>query len=209
MRFCTLFKPRGETYVSLHSPAPLSMRVLIAVFEAPEKTVELVPRMFWLTPPARARTGDECQFRMQGRAVRLCHRAKGDPHEGHLRPEMVSLVPPAPRRDIIRSQTRSVCFLSADRSRRSLHEVKAELHPSPQSGQECPDVADEVMLRIRKREAFLPILPGTGKTSDSPSPEHSGDRDGPARRLWPRSASGIPPRRRRPRPASSRTGAAS
>ena len=89
------------------------------------------------------------------------------------------------------------------------HEVKAELHPSPQSGQECPDVADEVMLRIRKREAFLPILPGTGKTSDSPSPEHSGDRDGPARRLSPRSASGIPPRRRRPRPASSRTGAAS
>ena len=31
----------------------------------------------------------------------LCSPAKGDPHEGHLRPEMVSLVPPDPRRVII------------------------------------------------------------------------------------------------------------
>ena len=47
---------------------------------------------------------------IQERTVVLCHRAKGDPHEGHLRPEMVSLVPPAPRRGII-PETRSVSYL--------------------------------------------------------------------------------------------------
>ena len=67
------------------------------------------------------------QVRIQVRTISLCHTAKGDPHGGHLRPELVSPVPPALRKGINRSQTRSVCFLMrwkgllpyfADRSRR-------------------------------------------------------------------------------------------
>ena len=37
----------------------LVMRVSISVFEAPEKTAELVPRMFQLTLSVRARTWDK------------------------------------------------------------------------------------------------------------------------------------------------------
>ena len=52
------------------------------------------------------------------RTVRLCHTAKGDPHEGHhfhfvkvVGPEMVSLVPPDPRRVIIRKREAFPSFL--------------------------------------------------------------------------------------------------
>ena len=44
--------------------------------------------------------------------------AKGDPHRGHLRPELVSPVPPGLRK-AIQLETRSVSYLPADRSRRS------------------------------------------------------------------------------------------
>ena len=40
------------------------------------------------------------RIKLTGRAVILCYMAKGDPREGHLRPEMVSLPTPVPRRDI-------------------------------------------------------------------------------------------------------------
>ena len=40
------------------------------------------------------------QTRIQRRAVSLCHTAKVDPHEGHLRPELVALVPPGLRKAI-------------------------------------------------------------------------------------------------------------
>ena len=50
------------------------------------------------------------RFSIQLRAVRLCHTAQGDPHEGHLRPEPVSLVPPGLRK-AIQFETRSVSFL--------------------------------------------------------------------------------------------------
>jgi len=56
---------------------------------------------------------------------------------------MVALVPLGPRRAII-SETRSVSFLPADRSRRSLLEVQADHHPSPPPEQEC--CADAVAL---------------------------------------------------------------
>ena len=53
-----------------------------------------------------------CAVRLVYRYERsgLCSLAKGDPHEGHLRPEMVSLVPPGLRK-AIQFETRSVSFL--------------------------------------------------------------------------------------------------
>ena len=50
------------------------------------------------------------RIKLTGRAVVLCYMAKGDPREGHLRPEMVSLPAPVPRRDI-NSERRSLSFL--------------------------------------------------------------------------------------------------
>ena len=44
--------------------------------------------------------GCTIDFRIGNEGVGLCSPAKGDPHEGHLRPEMVSLVPPALRKGI-------------------------------------------------------------------------------------------------------------
>ena len=48
-------------------------------------------------------------FRCGCEQQRLCSPAKGDPHRGHLRPEMVSPVPPALRKGII-PETRSVSY---------------------------------------------------------------------------------------------------
>ena len=50
------------------------------------------------------------RFSIQLRTVRLCHTAKGEPHGGHLRPELVSPVPPGLRK-AIQFETRSVSFL--------------------------------------------------------------------------------------------------
>ena len=57
----------------------------------------------------REDSGISDQIRIQERAVALCHMAKGDPHRGHLRPELVSPVPPGLRK-AIKSETRSVSF---------------------------------------------------------------------------------------------------
>ena len=53
-----------------------------------------------MTSCSAAKRGLCNQIGIQVRAVRLCHRAKVDPHEGHLRPELVSLVPPGLRKAI-------------------------------------------------------------------------------------------------------------
>ena len=76
------------------------MRVSISVSEVPEETVQLTqggPREDW---------GYTSDFRYGCEQQGLCSPAKGDPHEGHrfacksIGREMVSLVPPVPRRDI-------------------------------------------------------------------------------------------------------------
>ena len=101
------------------------MRASIAVSEAPEETVELVPRMFQLTQHSpREDMGCPVDFRFRSEQQGLCSPAKVDPHEGHLRPEMVALVPPAPRRGVQSAKAKPLLHYSADRSRRSpFHEV--------------------------------------------------------------------------------------
>ena len=91
------------------------MRVSIAVFEVPEKTVKSHRRWDFthVSADSTSSRGDlGCAIRLVYRYERsgLCFLAKGDPHEGHLRPEMVSLVPLALRKGII-LETRSVSFL--------------------------------------------------------------------------------------------------
>ena len=85
--------------------------------------------------------------------------AKGDPHGGHLRPELVSPVPPVPRRDII-PETRRVSYLPAARSRRSLS-LKLRLNfirlanaVGGTSGQECPVMTDKVQRKIPQRRSL-------------------------------------------------------
>ena len=88
------------------------MRAAISVCVAPaEQTAELVPRMAQAdsTSP-REDMGCTVRYGFRNERIRLCSPAKGDPHRGHLRPEMVSPVPPVPRRDI-NPETRSVSFL--------------------------------------------------------------------------------------------------
>ena len=71
------------------------MRVSIAVSEVPEETVELVPRMFQLYKHSpRENMGYPINFRFRNERSGLCSPAKVDPHEGHLRPELVALVTP-------------------------------------------------------------------------------------------------------------------
>ena len=72
-----------------------------------------------------------CRVKLTVRAVVLCYMAKGDPREGHLRPEMVSLPVPAPRRDI-NSERRSLSFLI------SLREGMNKSFSA--DGQECPSM---------------------------------------------------------------------
>ena len=69
--------------------------------------------MFQLTHRGpREDVGLTIEFDFRDEQQGLCSPAKGDPHEGHLRPEMVSLVPLAPRRGII-PETRSISFLKS------------------------------------------------------------------------------------------------
>ena len=120
LRFAVLFKDR-------HKPARLSpcfafstsrpckwTRGLIVIFLG--FRIGPAPSM---TSCFAAKRGLRDQDRIQVRAVSLCYRAKGDPHRGHLRPEMVSPVPPAPRRGI-QLETRSVSFLNK-RGLRDIH----------------------------------------------------------------------------------------
>jgi len=91
------------------------MRVSIAVCRVPCKPMNFVPdgvhRMFTLTQRGpREDMGYTIDFRCRNEQPGLCSPAKGDPHEGHLRPEMVSLVPPGLRK-AIQFETRSVSFL--------------------------------------------------------------------------------------------------
>ena len=98
--------------------------------------------------------GYPIDFRFRYERQGLCSPAQGDPREGYLRPEPVSLPAPAPRRGII-PETRSVSYLSAVRRLRSpfLKFRKNFIFLHRTAGMRS--VADSVKRRSRKREAFL------------------------------------------------------